>query len=83
VVHTLRGKEHVEHDNPFDVGMTGYIGFASGYHVMMEMDFLLMLGTNFPYCSSTHHAPWSSPRSISGAKTLDAGPGSVLALSAM
>jgi pyruvate dehydrogenase (quinone) len=49
VVHTLRGKEHVEHDNPFDVGMTGFIGFASGYHAMMEADLLLMLGTDFPY----------------------------------
>src|SRR3546814_3965645 len=31
IVHALRGKEHVEYDNPFDVGMTGLIGFASGY----------------------------------------------------
>ena len=38
VVHTLRGKEHVEYDNPCDVGMTGFIGFASGYHAMMEAD---------------------------------------------
>ena len=49
VVHTLRGKEHVEYDNPCDVGMTGFIGFASGYHAMMEADLLLMLGTDFPY----------------------------------
>jgi pyruvate dehydrogenase (quinone) len=32
VVHALRGKEHIEWDNPFDVGMTGFIGFSSGYH---------------------------------------------------
>ncbi|CAO3381953.1 ubiquinone-dependent pyruvate dehydrogenase [Azospirillum argentinense] len=49
VVHALRGKEHVEWDNPFDVGMTGLIGFASGYHAMENADTLLMLGTDFPY----------------------------------
>ena len=49
VVHSLRGKEHVEHDNPYDVGMTGLIGFASGYQAMMACDALLMLGTDFPY----------------------------------
>ena len=49
VVHALRGKEFVEYDNPFDVGMTGLIGFSSGYHAMMECDTLLMLGTDFPY----------------------------------
>jgi pyruvate dehydrogenase (quinone) len=49
IVHTLRGKEFVEHDNPFDVGMTGLIGFSSGYHAMLECDLLLMLGTDFPY----------------------------------
>ena len=49
VVHALRGKEHVEYDNPYDVGMTGLIGFSSGYHAMMECDTLLMLGTDFPY----------------------------------
>jgi len=49
VVHALRGKQYVEHDNPFDVGMTGLIGFSSGYHAMMSCDTLVMLGTNFPY----------------------------------
>ncbi|MEP9376748.1 ubiquinone-dependent pyruvate dehydrogenase [Aquabacter sp. CN5-332] len=49
IVHTLRGKEHVEYDNPYDVGMTGFIGFASGYHAMREADLLLMVGTDFPY----------------------------------
>jgi pyruvate dehydrogenase (quinone) len=49
IVHTLRGKEFVEHDNPFDVGMTGLIGFSSGYHAMLGCDLLLMLGTDFPY----------------------------------
>jgi pyruvate dehydrogenase (quinone) len=49
VVHSLRGKEHIEYDNPFDVGMTGLIGFASGYKAMKDCDTLLMLGTDFPY----------------------------------
>ncbi|HEX7340323.1 MAG TPA: ubiquinone-dependent pyruvate dehydrogenase [Rhodanobacteraceae bacterium] len=49
VVHALRGKEYLEWDNPFDVGMTGLIGFASGYHAMLACDTLLMLGTDFPY----------------------------------
>jgi pyruvate dehydrogenase (quinone) len=49
VVHALRGKEHVEYDNPFDVGMTGLLGFASGYYALEACDVLLMLGTDFPY----------------------------------
>ena len=49
IVHAMRGKEHVEWDNPYDVGMTGLIGFASGYHAMESCDALLMLGTDFPY----------------------------------
>src|SRR5712675_1537927 len=49
MVHALRGKEHVEWDNPYDVGMTGLIGFSSGYYAMRECDALLMLGTDFPY----------------------------------
>jgi pyruvate dehydrogenase (quinone) len=49
IVHALRGKEHIEYDNPFDVGMTGLIGFASGYWAMKDCDTLLLLGTDFPY----------------------------------
>ena len=49
IVHALRGKEHIEWDNPYDVGMTGLIGFSSGYHAMTHCDTLLMLGTDFPY----------------------------------
>ena len=48
-MHALRGKEFIEYDNPFDVGMTGLLGFTSGYHAMMNCDTLLMLGTDFPY----------------------------------
>ena len=49
VVHAMRGKEHVEWDNPYDVGLTGLIGFSSGYYAMGSCDALLMLGTDFPY----------------------------------
>jgi pyruvate dehydrogenase (quinone) len=49
MVHALGGKEHVEFDNPYDVGMTGFIGFSSGYAAMHACDVLLMLGTDFPY----------------------------------
>lgn len=49
IVHALGGKESIEYDNPFDVGMTGLIGFSSGYYAMEECDTLLMLGTDFPY----------------------------------
>ncbi|HMF76201.1 MAG TPA: ubiquinone-dependent pyruvate dehydrogenase, partial [Bryobacteraceae bacterium] len=49
VVHALRGKEFIEYDNPYDVGMTGLLGFSSGYHAMMNCDALLILGSDFPY----------------------------------
>ena len=49
VVHAFRGKEFVEYDNPYDVGMTGLIGFGSGYRAMEHCDALVMLGTDFPY----------------------------------
>jgi len=49
VVHAMRGKEFIEYDNPYAVGMTGLLGFSSGYHAMMNCDVLLMIGTDFPY----------------------------------
>jgi pyruvate dehydrogenase (quinone) len=49
VVHALRGKEHIEWENPYDVGMTGLLGFSSGYRAMEDADVVLMLGTDFPY----------------------------------
>ena len=49
IVHALRGKEFIEYDNPFDVGMTGLLGFASGYRAMEAADALLVLGSDFPY----------------------------------
>src|SRR4029077_2152554 len=49
IVDAMRGKEFLDYDNPFDVGMTGLLGFSSGYHAMMNCDLLLMIGTDFPY----------------------------------
>ncbi|WP_422935462.1 ubiquinone-dependent pyruvate dehydrogenase [Sinomonas sp. P47F7] len=49
IVHAFRGKEFIEYSNPFDVGMTGLLGFSSGYRAMEACDALLMLGTDFPY----------------------------------
>jgi pyruvate dehydrogenase (quinone) len=49
IVSALRGREHIQFDNPYDVGLTGLIGFSSGYHAIKEADMLLMLGTDFPY----------------------------------
>ena len=49
IVHAMRGKEFIEYDNPFDIGMTGLLGFSSGYYAMMSCEVLLMIGTDFPY----------------------------------
>ncbi|WP_262849904.1 ubiquinone-dependent pyruvate dehydrogenase [Mumia quercus] len=49
IVHAMRGKEYVEYDNPYDVGMTGLLGFSSGYRAMEACDALLVLGSDFPY----------------------------------
>jgi pyruvate dehydrogenase (quinone) len=66
IVHALRGKEIIEYDNPYDVGMTGLLGFSSGYHAMERMRHLLMLGTDFPYRefypARRHRAPSRSAR---------------------
>ncbi|MFJ4985939.1 ubiquinone-dependent pyruvate dehydrogenase [Streptomyces sp. NPDC088732] len=49
MVHSLRGKDCLEYDNPYNVGLTGLIGYSSGYRAMEHCDALLMLGTDFPY----------------------------------
>jgi pyruvate dehydrogenase (quinone) len=49
MVYALKGKEYVEWDNPYSVGLTGLIGFSSGYYAINDCDALLMLGTDFPY----------------------------------
>ncbi|MFC0599131.1 pyruvate dehydrogenase [Streptomyces palmae] len=49
VGHALRGKEHIQYDNPFDVGMSGLLGYGAAYEATQECDLLLLLGTDFPY----------------------------------
>lgn len=49
VGHSLRGKEHIQYDNPFDVGMTGLLGYGALQAAMDDADLLILLGTDFPY----------------------------------
>ena len=49
MAHTSRGKDFVEYDNPYNVGMTGMIGEAAGYHAILNCDALLLLGTDFAW----------------------------------
>ena len=49
VAHTYRGKPFIDYDNPYDVGMTGLIGFGMAYEAIHECDLLILLGTDFPY----------------------------------
>ena len=47
--HTLRGKDFIQYDKPFDVGMTGLLGYGAAAEGMNDADVLIMLGTDFPY----------------------------------
>ncbi|MFW6719098.1 pyruvate dehydrogenase [Streptomyces sp. MAR4 CNY-716] len=49
VGHTLRGKEWIQYDNPYDVGMIGLLGYGACYDALQEADLVVMLGTDFPY----------------------------------
>ncbi|MBB2942456.1 pyruvate dehydrogenase (quinone) [Actinoplanes lutulentus] len=49
VGHSLRGKESLQYDNPYDVGMSGLLGYGACYQASHEADLLLLLGTDFPY----------------------------------
>jgi pyruvate dehydrogenase (quinone) len=49
MAHTSRGKDFVAHDNPYNVGMTGLIGEAPGYHAILNCDVLLQLGADFAW----------------------------------
>ncbi|WP_410663713.1 pyruvate dehydrogenase [Amycolatopsis sp. lyj-84] len=51
VGHSLRGKEWIQYDNPYDVGMSGLLGYGACYRAMQDADLLLLLGTDFPYDS--------------------------------
>ena len=49
IAYTFRGKEFLEHDNPFATGMTGLLGTESGHYSLEKADLIFMLGTDFPY----------------------------------
>jgi pyruvate dehydrogenase (quinone) len=49
MAHTSRGKDLVEYDNPYNVGMTGMIGEPAGYHAILDCDTLLLLGADFAW----------------------------------
>ncbi|GII23871.1 pyruvate dehydrogenase [Planosporangium mesophilum] len=49
VGHSLRGKEWIQADNPYDVGMSGLLGYGACHDAMYGCDLLVLLGTDFPY----------------------------------
>ena len=49
VGYSFRGKQWLEHDNPFAVGMTGLLGYGGAYNAMHDADLVLLLGTDFPF----------------------------------
>ena len=49
MAHTSRGKDFLEHDNPYNVGMTGIIGGSAGYHAILDCGVLLLLGADFAW----------------------------------
>jgi pyruvate dehydrogenase (quinone) len=49
MAHTSRGKDFVEYDNPYNVGMTGILGGPAGYHAVLDCDVLLLLGADFAW----------------------------------
>ena len=55
MAHTSRGKDFLEYDNPYNVGMTGMIGGAAGYHAVLDCDTLLLLGADFAWSQFYPH----------------------------
>ncbi|MBT2508880.1 pyruvate dehydrogenase [Streptomyces sp. ISL-98] len=49
VGHALRGKQWIQYANPYDVGMSGLLGYGAAYEATHECDLLILLGTDFPY----------------------------------
>lgn len=47
--HALGGKQYIQHDNPFDVGMSGLLGYGACHDATLDADLLILLGTDFPY----------------------------------
>ena len=73
MVHALRGKEFVEPNNPYDVGLTGLLGMPAGYHALMDADAILMLGyrlsvpTVFPRRRPRGAGRYSRPSTLAAA----------------
>ena len=57
VGYTFRGKEWLEYNNPYAVGMTALLGWGAAYRAMHHCDVLLLLGTDFPYESFMPTSP--------------------------
>jgi pyruvate dehydrogenase (quinone) len=49
VGYTFRGKQWLEHDDPYAVGMTGLLGYGGAYKAIHDADLVLLLGTDFPF----------------------------------
>ena len=49
IAHSLRGKDAIQYDNPYDVGMTGLLGYGAAAEGIEDADLMIMLGTDFPY----------------------------------
>ncbi|MCU1407345.1 MAG: pyruvate dehydrogenase [Glaciihabitans sp.] len=49
VGHSMRGKEWIQYDNPFDVGMTGLLGYGAAHAGIHDAELVILLGTDFPY----------------------------------
>lgn len=47
--HSLRGKDFIQYDNPYDIGMTGLLGYGAAAEGIEDADLLVLLGTDFPY----------------------------------
>ncbi|HEX2246384.1 MAG TPA: pyruvate dehydrogenase [Arthrobacter sp.] len=47
--HSLRGKDFIQYDNPYDIGMTGLLGYGAAAEGIEDADLLILLGTDFPY----------------------------------
>jgi pyruvate dehydrogenase (quinone) len=61
VGYAFRGKQWLEYDNPYAVGMTGLIGYGGAYGAINGADLLLMLGTDFPF---TEFLPGSKVKKV-------------------
>src|ERR1700677_1051996 len=49
VGYSYRGKQWLESDNPYAVGMTGLLGYGGAYNAINKAELLLFLGTDFPF----------------------------------